>query len=153
VLADSEQVDGVVLTASDAVASHVAAQLAAAGRSVVVIADDLASSELRAVEAVHGVVLVARADGPSAVRDAIQALAADDPQATTTSALSTQELRVLELTARGRNAKQIADELNISPGSVSAYLRRIRAKYHRAGRPAPSKIDLYRRAIEDGLLD
>jgi hypothetical protein len=31
-------------------------------------------------------------------------------------------------------------------------VRRIRQKYARAGRPAHTKIDLYKRAVEDGIL-
>jgi len=36
--------------------------------------------------------------------------------------------------------------------SAKEYLRRIRAKYGEAARPAPSKVDLLRRAIEDGIV-
>ncbi len=36
--------------------------------------------------------------------------------------------------------------------TVTEYLQRIRTKYAEAGRPAPSKTDLYKRALEDGYL-
>jgi hypothetical protein len=35
---------------------------------------------------------------------------------------------------------------------VDDYVRRIRAKYAKIGRHAPSKVDLYKRAVEDGFL-
>jgi hypothetical protein len=35
---------------------------------------------------------------------------------------------------------------------VREYLDRIRTKYVEVGRPAPTKVDLLRRAVEDGIL-
>jgi len=35
---------------------------------------------------------------------------------------------------------------------VNDHIRRIRAKYAAAGRPAPTKVDLFKRAVEDGLV-
>ena len=32
------------------------------------------------------------------------------------------------------------------------HVRRIRAKYAAASRPAPTKLDLYHRAVEDGIV-
>lgn len=66
--------------------------------------------------------------------------------------LSRQEQHVLELFARGVKAQTVASELGISIGTVDDYVRRIRAKYQRVGRPAHTKIDLYKRAVEDGIL-
>lgn len=66
--------------------------------------------------------------------------------------LSAQEQQVLELFARGLKAQTVAYELRIATSTVDDYVRRIRAKYQRAGRPAFTKIDLYKRAVEDGIL-
>jgi two-component system response regulator DevR len=66
--------------------------------------------------------------------------------------LSKQESRVLQLFADGARSQSVADELHITIGTLEDYIRRIRTKYARAGRPAPTKIDLYKRAVEDGLL-
>ncbi|WP_375405907.1 LuxR C-terminal-related transcriptional regulator [uncultured Amnibacterium sp.] len=68
------------------------------------------------------------------------------------AALSPQEARVLQLFADGAKSQTVADTLYITVGTLEDYVRRIRAKYARAGRPAPTKVDLYKRAIEDGLL-
>ncbi len=74
-----------------------------------------------------------------------------DPQLAS-ARLSPQELQVLELLARGFKSQVVAYELGIATPTVDDYIRRIRAKYQRVGRPAHTKIDLYRRAVEDGIL-
>ncbi|MFB2582412.1 LuxR C-terminal-related transcriptional regulator [Herbiconiux sp. P15] len=66
--------------------------------------------------------------------------------------LSPQEARVLQLFADGLKSHTVAGELGIATATVDDYVRRIRAKYTSAGRPAHTKIDLYKRAVEDGLL-
>lgn len=66
--------------------------------------------------------------------------------------LSPQQRRVLELYAAGESQVRVARELNISTDTVTDYVNRIRQRYGAAGRPAPTKTDLYKRAIEDGWL-
>jgi two-component system, NarL family, response regulator DevR len=66
--------------------------------------------------------------------------------------LSPQEQQVLALFARGAKLQAVASDLSISPATVEDYVRRIRTKYARIGRPAHTKVDLYKRAIEDGIL-
>ena len=66
--------------------------------------------------------------------------------------LSAQEQRVLALFAQGVKAQAVGHELGISANTVDDYVRRIRAKYAQIGRPAYTKVDLYRRAVEDGIL-
>ena len=46
----------------------------------------------------------------------------------------------------------VARSLGMDTETLKTHLRRIRAKYADAGRPAPTRRDLYVRAIEDGLL-
>lgn len=66
--------------------------------------------------------------------------------------LSPREQEVLELFASGATGNRIAEQLYLSPRTVETYIRRIREKYANVGRHAPTKIDLNRRAQEDGLL-
>lgn len=66
--------------------------------------------------------------------------------------LSAQELITLRMYAGGMPMKSVARRMKISEGSVKSYVDRVREKYARAGREAPTKIDLYRRAVEDGHL-
>ena len=80
------------------------------------------------------------------------AAAIDSDPALAAVGLSAQEQKVLTLFANGNKAQAVASAAGIAPGTVEDYVRRIRAKYTRAGRPAHTKIDLYKRAIEDGFL-
>lgn len=66
--------------------------------------------------------------------------------------LSRQEQRMLALFADGNTAQSVAAEAGIAVSTIEDYVRRIRAKYAKAGRPATTKVDLYKRAIEDGFL-
>lgn len=66
--------------------------------------------------------------------------------------LSPRQLEVLELYASGEKLDRVAKLTNLAPQTVSDYLQRIRQKYAEAGRPAPTKTDLYKRAVEDGWL-
>ncbi len=42
--------------------------------------------------------------------------------------------------------------LDVTEGAVKSYVDRVREKYAKVGREAPTKVDLYRRAVEDGHL-
>lgn len=66
--------------------------------------------------------------------------------------LSNQELRALQLYATGIPMKLVARKMSIGEESVKQYLSRVRQKYSVAGRAAPSKLELYYRAVEDGHL-
>lgn len=80
------------------------------------------------------------------------AAAVDSDPALAHAGLSAQEQKVLTLFANGNKAQAVASAAGIALGTVEDYVRRIRAKYTRAGRPAYTKVDLYKRAIEDGFL-
>jgi DNA-binding NarL/FixJ family response regulator len=67
-------------------------------------------------------------------------------------ALSPQERRTLELYATGLPLKSVARKLAISEDTAKQYLVRVREKYANAGRAAPTKMELYHRAVEDGYL-
>ncbi|NTW40663.1 MAG: response regulator transcription factor [Cellulomonadaceae bacterium] len=66
--------------------------------------------------------------------------------------LTPRESEVLGLYASGLKAVRVAHQLGVSRETVLDHLRRIRVKYAADGRPASTKIDLYRRAVEDGML-
>lgn len=67
--------------------------------------------------------------------------------------LGPRERDVLSLYASGLPLKLVAVELGIAPSTVKEYLNRIRNKYIEVGRPARTKMELMRRAVEDGILD
>ena len=66
--------------------------------------------------------------------------------------LSQQEARALQLYATGMPLKSVARKMTISDETVKQYLGRVREKYALAGRAAPTKLELYHRAVEDGYL-
>jgi two-component system, NarL family, nitrate/nitrite response regulator NarL len=66
--------------------------------------------------------------------------------------LSPQETRALRLYATGMPMKSVARRMGISEETAKQYVGRVREKYARAGRAAPTKLDLYYRAVEDGHL-
>ncbi|ALG85658.1 response regulator receiver protein [Gordonia phthalatica] len=66
--------------------------------------------------------------------------------------LSPQLQRVLTLYASGGTSASVGHELGVAPDTVNEYLKRIRQKYVDAGRPTRTKLDLFKRAVEDGWL-
>lgn len=68
-------------------------------------------------------------------------------------ALSARETEVLALYATGATAESAANQLFVTRETVLDHIRRIRAKYANAGRHAVTKVDLFRRAVEDGILE
>ena len=80
------------------------------------------------------------------------AMAVDSDGEFTAAALSPRQREVLGLYASGESAARVASLTNLSTDTVNDYLGRIRQKYAEVGRPASTKTDLYRRALEDGWL-
>jgi len=66
--------------------------------------------------------------------------------------LSAREREVLSLYASGMSLKQVAAQLEVKQSSAKEHIDRVRVKYARLGREAHTKVDLYRLAIEDGLI-
>ncbi|MDR6866287.1 DNA-binding NarL/FixJ family response regulator [Microbacterium resistens] len=67
--------------------------------------------------------------------------------------LSVREREVLRLYATGLPLKAVAERLGVAYSTAKENITRIRVKYVDVGRPAPTKIDLLRRAMEDGILN
>ena len=68
------------------------------------------------------------------------------------ASLSPRQREVLELYAAGESAREVAARTGLSLSTVHDYLDRIRAKYIDLERPIESRVDFYRRAVEDGFL-
>ncbi|WP_375546167.1 response regulator transcription factor [Dietzia cinnamea] len=66
--------------------------------------------------------------------------------------LSARQQEVLALYASGEKAERVARLTGLSPYTVNEYVTHIRAKYAAAGRPAHTKVELFKRAVEDGFL-
>jgi DNA-binding NarL/FixJ family response regulator len=89
--------------------------------------------------------------------DAVAALdpgrtADPEPERDAAPRLTSREVEVLALYGSGEKADRVARLLGISRDTVLDHVRRIRQKYAAADRPAHTKVDLYRRAVEDGVL-
>lgn len=67
--------------------------------------------------------------------------------------LSAREMQTLRLYASGMPAKSVARRMGISGGTVATNIKRIKAKYEATGRPAWTRMDLFRRAVEDGIIE
>ncbi|MDO4791963.1 MAG: response regulator [Buchananella hordeovulneris] len=80
------------------------------------------------------------------------ASALDQDEDFVTNYLNPVEADVLALYASGQCASQVAKAIPVALHTVTTYISRIRGKYLQAGRPAPSRVDLYVRAVEDGLI-
>jgi DNA-binding NarL/FixJ family response regulator len=66
--------------------------------------------------------------------------------------LSARERDVLRLYAAGLPLKVVADRLGVAYSTAKENITRVRVKYVEVGRPAPTKVDLLCRAMEDGIL-
>ena len=67
--------------------------------------------------------------------------------------LSPGEEEALRLYAGGYSTAEVAGQMNVQYETAKTYLRRVREKYAKAGRPASKKAELIRRAAEDGYLE
>lgn len=86
----------------------------------------------------------------AATADWAAAIDADDEFVS--ASLTNREVDVLALYASGQTADQVAHELFISRETVLDHIRRIRAKYAGVDRPAANKLELHKRAVEDGII-
>lgn len=80
------------------------------------------------------------------------ASAVDGDRAFADAQLSSREREVLRLYATGLPLKAVAERLGVAYSTAKENITRIRVKYVEVGRPAPTKVDLLRRAMEDGIV-
>lgn len=123
------------------------------------------ASEVREASRAGVLGIVRKSDSRQAILDAVRMAARGEPIVTTewaaaldsdpdlaSAKLSPKEQEVLALYASGDKSITVAASAGLSTSTVTEYIRRIRIKYARVGRPAQTKIDLYKRAVEDRLL-
>jgi DNA-binding NarL/FixJ family response regulator len=136
-----------------------------AGPAVLVLAASEKPSAVRAAMRAGALGYVLKNEETTEIRSAIRAVAAGQDwisprlayifatdDAADRPALSHQEARALQLYATGMPMKSVARRMTLSEETVKQYLGRVREKYARAGRAAPTKLELYYRAVEDGHL-
>ena len=59
---------------------------------------------------------------------------------------------MLRLYATGLPLKVVAERLGVAYSTAKENITRVRVKYVEVGRPAPTKVDLLRRAVKNGVL-
>ncbi|QNG36745.1 response regulator transcription factor [Geodermatophilaceae bacterium NBWT11] len=104
--------------------------------------------------------------GPAVVREAVTAVAAgghvlDDELRRAVAELAgrrpdlspRQQDVLVGYTSSATKLPTVARGLDMRPETLKTHLRRIKEKYAAVGRPAHTRLDLYRRAREDGYLD
>lgn len=85
------------------------------------------------------------------VSDMLQAALAELPSQAPAK-LSAREREVLALYVDGLQEQEVAGRLRIAESTVEEHLKRIRRKYLLVDRPARTKLELYKRAVEDGII-
>lgn len=96
--------------------------------------------------------VVTRAAAGEVIASTEWAAALDADPELADAGLSRREREVLSLYAAGAQAPLVAERTGVSESTVIDYIRRVRTKYERVGRTANTKVDLYKRALEDGIL-
>lgn len=91
------------------------------------------------------------ADG-EALNNVEWASAVDGDRAFADAQLSIREREVLRLYAAGLPLKAVAERLGVAYSTAKENITRIRVKYVNVGRTASTKVDLLRRAMEDGIV-
>ncbi|MFG1610249.1 response regulator [Actinoplanes sp. NPDC049265] len=95
-------------------------------------------------------VLAAAQDRPYVPPALAGAMSAD--QASDRPQLTDREQEVLLAWFQCESKQLVAARCNLSPRTVEGYIDRVRVRYARAGRPAPTKAALVARALQDGLI-
>ena len=145
----TEHVDRVVRDGSSVIIHSVADRAAAVREALAAGAAGIVSKSSPTHEVLGAISTVARGE----VLDNVEwARAVEDNRAFADAQLSASEREVLRLYAAGLPLKAVADRLGVAYSTAKENITRVRVKYVEVGRPAPTKVDLLRRAMEDGIL-
>ena len=86
------------------------------------------------------------------INNAVTSAMIDADQKFKEVSLSAREREELSLYASGMSLKQVAFALEIKQSSAKEHIDRVRLKYAKLGREAGTKVDLFKRALEDGII-
>ncbi|MEH3088034.1 MAG: response regulator transcription factor [Microbacterium arborescens] len=145
----SENVSDLVWNGSQVIIHSVADRPAAVREALAAGALGIISKSARTDDVVAAIATVARGEHLDNVE---WASAVDGDRAFADAQLSAREREVLRLYAAGLPLKSVAERLGIAYSTAKENITRVRVKYVEVGRPAPTKVDLLRRAMEDGLV-
>lgn len=137
----------------------------AAGAEVLVFTDGLDNAAGREALSAGALGIVLKDQSAATLADAVRTVATGntvvsarlaavlESAAMPPAALSDRERETLRLYALDLPSKSVARRMNVTEGTAKEYLKRIRSKYAALGRPACTKLDLYHRAVEDGIVE
>lgn len=145
----TENVQRLVLDGSQVLIHSVADRPAAVREALAAGAAGVISKASRIDAVLAAIHTVARGE---ALDNIEWASAVEGDRAFADAQLSARERDVLRLYAAGLPLKAVAERLGIAYSTAKENITRVRVKYVEVGRPAPTKVDLLRRAMEDGLV-
>ncbi|MFE7846100.1 response regulator transcription factor [Microbacterium sp. NPDC057407] len=145
----TENVRRLVLDGSSVIIHSVADRPAAVREALAAGAAGVVSKSSRIDDVMAAVGTVARGEPLNNVE---WASAVEGDREFADAQLSAREREVLRLYAAGLPLKMVADRLGVAYSTAKENITRVRVKYVEVGRPAPTKVDLLRRAMEDGIL-
>jgi DNA-binding NarL/FixJ family response regulator len=145
----TENVSGVIAAGSSVIIHSVADRPASVREALAAGAAGVVSKASPIDDVTAAVRTVARGEPLNNVE---WASAVEGDRAFADAQLSARERDVLRLYAAGLPLKVVADRLGVAYSTAKENITRVRVKYVEVGRPAPTKVDLMRRAMEDGIL-
>lgn len=145
----TENVQGLVADGSPVLIHSVADRPAAVREALAAGATGIISKSSAIDDVILAIRTIARGEP---LENLEWAHAVDGDRAFADAQLSARERDVLRLYAAGLPLKSVADRLGIAYSTAKENITRVRVKYVEVGRPAPTKVDLLRRAMEDGLV-
>ncbi|MFJ7205856.1 LuxR C-terminal-related transcriptional regulator [Streptomyces sp. NPDC098789] len=144
---------------------HELRQLVSSGRRVVVFSGETSPENILECGRLGALSFVTKAEGETHLINAIRAAkdgktytaprhagtivgsrAPDRPE------LSEKQVEVLLAWCGGLSKPAVARKLHITPSTVATHIERARRRYDEVGRPAPNKVSMTNRLIQDGRL-
>lgn len=145
----TENVSSLVADGASVVIHSVADRPAAVREALAAGAAGVVSKSSALEDVLSAIRTVARGE---ALNNVEWASAVEGDRAFADAQLSVREREVLRLYATGLPLKVVAERLGVAYSTAKENITRIRVKYVEVGRPAPTKVDLLRRAMEDGIV-
>ncbi|MFT4156812.1 MAG: response regulator transcription factor [Microbacterium sp.] len=144
----TENVASIVADGASVVIHSVADRPAAVREALVAGAAGVVSKSSALDEVLDAIRTVAQGE---ALNNVEWASAVDGDREFADAQLSVREREVLRLYATGLPLKAVAERLGVAYSTAKENISRVRVKYVSVGRTASTKVDLMRRAIEDGI--
>jgi DNA-binding NarL/FixJ family response regulator len=145
----TENVTSIVADGASVVIHSVADRAAAVREALAAGAAGVVSKSSSLTDVLDAIRTVAQGE---ALNNVEWASAVDGDRDFADAQLSTREREVLRLYATGLPLKAVAERLGVAYSTAKENISRIRVKYVSVGRPASTKVDLLRRAMEDGIV-